>query len=78
MTPVRLPRPVGERKRTRSRQPTADPIQERRRALDPQDCVGGALLEAVRRRAGLPEPDDEGEPALPATGPLAWSRLSPV
>jgi hypothetical protein len=46
------------------------------RMLDPQDCVGGAVLEAVRlRRArqavGLDDEDDAG-PALAATGAAAW------
>lgn len=38
------------------------------RALDPQDCVGGALLEAVRQRALAPALDEDGEPL---TAPLA-------
>jgi hypothetical protein len=41
------------------------------RALDPNDCVGGALLEAVRRRAG--DPDAPVDPH--ATGAAAWARL---
>lgn len=31
------------------------------RALDPQDCVGGALLEGVRRRALAPPDDDDAD-----------------
>jgi hypothetical protein len=43
------------------------------RALDPEDCVGGALLEAVRQRAG--EDDADAEPYVAATGAAAWARL---
>lgn len=52
------------------------------RAMDPDDCVGGALLEAVRRRAsaGMLEADDDAA-AAPAEWPLgrgAWARLSDI
>lgn len=53
------------------------------RALDPQDCVGGALLEDVRQRraraeAGLGD-DDEDLPAPAAVfGAAAWARLDPL
>jgi hypothetical protein len=43
------------------------------RALDPEDCVGGALVEAVRQRAGLEDAD--AEIYQQATGAAAWSRL---
>jgi hypothetical protein len=43
------------------------------RALDPEDRVGAAVLEAVRRRQRL-EDDDDG-PALAATGAQAWRAL---
>jgi hypothetical protein len=43
------------------------------RALDPDDRVGGALLEAVRRRLGAGDAD-EG-PHDPATGAAAWAHL---
>jgi hypothetical protein len=43
------------------------------RALDPDDCVGGALLEAVRLRAA--DPEAEVQPCLPATGAAAWAAL---
>jgi hypothetical protein len=49
------------------------------RQLDPDDCVGGAVLEAVRQRqerldAG--QPDDEDAPTAPAVfGAAAWARL---
>ncbi len=56
------------------------------RALDPDDCVGGALLEAVRRRAldGDRSDDDDDDAArgaaagsapVPAFGAAAWARL---
>ncbi|MDO9315647.1 MAG: hypothetical protein Q7T97_14000 [Burkholderiaceae bacterium] len=48
------------------------------RALDPEDRVGAALLEAVRQRrerhAGGSD-EDEG-PALPVFGAAAWARVS--
>jgi len=43
------------------------------RVLDPDDRVGGALLEAVRRRSA--DPDAEALPCLPATGTAAWAGL---
>lgn len=43
------------------------------RALDPQDCVGGALLESVRRRAQEPEDDDDVAAYVQVTGALAWA-----
>jgi hypothetical protein len=43
------------------------------RALDPQDCVGGAVLEAVRQRAG--KEDADADVYQQATGAAAWSRL---
>lgn len=50
------------------------------RALDPDDRVGGALLEAVRVRAlvgdPLDEPDGGGPEAPPAFGAAAWARAS--
>lgn len=53
------------------------------RALDPQDCVGGALVEAVRQRArrrhqtGTDEDEDDPEAGqAPATGAAAWARLA--
>lgn len=47
------------------------------RALDPDDRVGAALLEAVRRRQGA-EDDDADGPALAATGAQAWQALDPA
>lgn len=51
------------------------------RALDPQDCVGGAVLEAVRRRA-LDDADDAGDndgadlaAYVQVTGAAAWANL---
>lgn len=51
------------------------------RALDPQDCVGGALLEGVRQRALAPEPDDDEGNAdraaqAMAVGAGGWAGLS--
>jgi hypothetical protein len=49
------------------------------RALDPDDCVGAALLEDVRQRALRhdPETDDEDQPvSAPAFGAAAWRRLA--
>lgn len=48
------------------------------RGLDPQDCVGAAVLEAVRQRAAAPE--DEGSDAeiaayVQVTGAAAWAAL---
>jgi hypothetical protein len=45
------------------------------RALDPEDRVGAALLEAVRQRHERGDDDDQG-PALPAFGAAAWARVS--
>lgn len=45
------------------------------RAVDPQDCVGAALLEAVRRRGATPDEDEAG-PILEVTGAAAWANLS--
>jgi hypothetical protein len=47
------------------------------RALDPMDCVGASVLEAVRQRALVPPEDDELL-LPPATGAAAWARLAPV
>lgn len=61
-----------------------DPVEARDalallRALDPQDCVGAALLEGVRRRALAGEADDDSDDETrersPATGAAAWARL---
>ena len=57
-----------------------DPIEARDalallRALDPQDCVGGALLEGVRLAALHDDPDAEPAPYIAATGAAAWARL---
>lgn len=51
------------------------------RALDPQDCVGGAVLEAVRRRALEPPLDDGDDDAgiaayAQVTGAGAWAALA--
>lgn len=58
-----------------------DPVEARDalaklRALDPDDRVGAALLEAVRQRheRGDADPDDDG-PALPVFGAAAWARV---
>ncbi len=45
------------------------------RALDPDDRVGGALLEAVRQRALVG--DQEGAGDDQAFGAAAWARLAP-
>lgn len=50
-------------------------------ALDPEDCVGGAVLEAVRQRSerqagGLADDaDDDQGPALAVFGAAAWQRV---
>lgn len=49
------------------------------RALDPEDRVGAALLEAVRQRQerGLGGVGDEDQgPALPVFGAAAWARVA--
>ena len=46
------------------------------RHLDPHDCVGGALLEAVRQRSERPDDDADDGPALPAFGAAAWTRVA--
>ena len=43
------------------------------RALDPEDCVGGAVLEAVRQRVGDADADEQAYVAV--TGAAAWARL---
>jgi hypothetical protein len=43
--------------------------------LDPDDCVGGALLEAVRQRSERGDSEDGEGPALPAFGAAAWARV---
>jgi hypothetical protein len=58
-----------------------DPVEARDalallRRLDPDDRVGGALLEAVRQRALVP-PDDDAPALPPAFGAEAWARLAP-
>ena len=60
-----------------------DPIEARDalmklRALDPDDRVGAALLEAVRQRHERIAPNDDGDdgPALPVFGAAAWARLA--
>jgi hypothetical protein len=57
-----------------------DPIEARDalaklRLLDPDDCVGAALLEAVRQRRDRGGDEDEG-PALPVFGAAAWARVT--
>lgn len=60
-----------------------DPVEARDalallRHLDPQDCVGGALIEAVRQRALLGDLDDDEDTPAPAVfGAAAWERLMP-
>jgi hypothetical protein len=46
------------------------------RVLDPEDCIGAALLEGVRQRAlrGDDDEDPASEPA--ATGAAAWARVA--
>lgn len=45
------------------------------RALDPDDRVGAALLEAVRQRHARGDSDDDGA-ALPVFGAAAWARVA--
>jgi hypothetical protein len=62
-----------------------DPVEARDalqllRHLDPDDCVGGALIEAVRLRALAGEQDlvyEESAPP-PVFGAAAWARLAPA
>jgi hypothetical protein len=59
----------------------ADPVEARDalallRALDPDDCVGGALLEAVRQRATEVDADDDAQAEVPVFGAAAWARLA--
>jgi len=58
----------------------ADPSEARDalallRALDPDDCVGAAVLEAVRQRAGIDDDDDADLIDVQARGAAAWARL---
>ena len=60
-----------------------DPIEARDalvklRSLDPEDRVGGALLEAVRQRRErlLDDSDGDDGPALPVFGAAAWSSVA--
>jgi hypothetical protein len=53
------------------------------RHLDPQDCVGAALLEAVRQRSERghgtnddADADADDGPALPVFGAAAWARVA--
>ena len=46
------------------------------RHLDPQDHVGGALLEAVRQRSERADDDADDGPALPVFGAAAWARVA--
>lgn len=48
------------------------------RHLDPDDAVGGALLEAVRQRALVGEADDDGTAPHDVFGAAAWARLAPA
>lgn len=48
------------------------------RDVDPQDCVGAAMLEAVRQRAEAPSPDDDDldiAAYAQVTGAAAWASL---
>jgi hypothetical protein len=45
------------------------------RALDPDDCVGAALLESVRLRALEPGDDNDPQADEAAFGAAAWARL---
>ena len=49
------------------------------RDVDPQDCVGAAMLEAVRQRAEATPPDDDDDLDIAAhaqvTGAAAWASL---
>jgi len=48
------------------------------RHLDPDDCVGGALIEAVRQRQLVGDPDDDTATAPAVFGAAAWARLAPA
>lgn len=48
------------------------------RHLDPDDAVGGALVEAVRQRALVGDADDEGLAPPAVFGAAAWARLAPA
>jgi hypothetical protein len=48
------------------------------RHLDPDDCVGGALIEAVRQRALVGDPDDDTSASPDVFGAAAWARLAPA
>lgn len=59
-----------------------DPLEARDalamlRLLDPQDCVGAAVLEAVRQRSIEPQDADDADVAAYAqfTGAAAWASL---
>jgi len=59
-----------------------DPVEARDalallRHLDPDDCVGGALVEAVRQRALVGDDEDDTVPP-PVFGAAAWARLAPA
>ncbi len=45
------------------------------RRLDPEDCVGAALLERARLRSLRPEEDDDIAPYVQALGAHAWTSL---
>lgn len=46
------------------------------RVLDPDDCVGAAVLESVRQQAGAGDDGDEPVAYVQATGAAAWARLA--
>lgn len=48
------------------------------RALDPDDHVGGALLEGIRQRALAGEDDAAQQPTPAVFGAAAWARLVPA
>lgn len=45
------------------------------RRLDPDDCVGAALLERVRLRSLQPDDEDDVAAYVQALGAHAWSSL---
>lgn len=60
-----------------------DPVEARDalallRHLDPDDRVGGSLIEAVRQRALVGDPDDERSSPAEVFGAAAWARLAPA